>query len=204
VDVARHAPKRPPIAAGVRRDGSGVIRVARTPGIATSITAAAPGLVVEEADVTGPPTSAALRGAGWAEAAVLVATARGDTTVRSPSGATASTRVVDGGIVIEVSCGDPLDEVVLRSYCIGAAAMAIGWVTSEGLAVDDHGEVLDLTVRSFGVLKATEVPRIEVRIAADGGAPVAAGDAVFASVAAAVWQYQGKPPSWPTGVLFAP
>jgi aerobic-type carbon monoxide dehydrogenase small subunit (CoxS/CutS family) len=203
-DVARHAPKRPPIAAGTRRDGSGLIRVARTPGIATSITAAAPGLVVEEVDVSGPPTSAALRGAGWAEAAVLAATARGDTTVRSQSGATASTRVVDGGIVIEVSCGDPLDAVVLRSYCIGAAAMAIGWVTSEGLAVDDDGEVLDLTVRSFGVLKATEVPRIEVQIAGDGGAPVAAGDAVFASVAAAVWQYQGTPSSWPTGVLFAP
>ena len=28
--------------------------------------------------------------------------------------------------------------------------MAIGWVTSEGLAVDDDGDVLDLTIRSFG------------------------------------------------------
>ena len=33
----------------------------------------------------------------------------------------------------------PLDEVVLRSYCIGAAHMALGWVCSEGLAVDDDG-----------------------------------------------------------------
>ena len=31
-DVVRHGPKRPPIAAGVRADGSGVLRVARTPG----------------------------------------------------------------------------------------------------------------------------------------------------------------------------
>jgi aerobic-type carbon monoxide dehydrogenase small subunit (CoxS/CutS family) len=203
-DVARHAPKRPPIAAGIRRDGSGVIRVARTDGVAAAIAGAAPGLVIEEVDVVGPPTSAALRGAGWAEAAALVATARGDTTVRAPSGATASSRVVDGGLEIDVSCGDPLDELVLRSYCIGAAAMAIGWVTSEGLAVDDDGEVLDLTIRSFGVLKATDMPHIEVRIAADPGAPVAVGDAVFASVAAAVWQHQGTPPSWPTGVLFDP
>ena len=203
-DVARHAPKRPPIAAGLHRDGSGVIRVARTAGVAASITDIAPGLIVEEVDVQGPPTSAALRGAGWAEAAALVATARGDTTVRAPSGATASSRVVDGGLEIEVACGDPLDEVVLRSYCVGAASMAIGWVTSEGLAVAEDGEVLDLTIRSFGVLRATDVPRIDVRVAAEGGEPVAAGDAVFASVAAAVWQYQGTPPSWPTGVLFAP
>ena len=31
-DVVRYGPKRPPVAAGVRADGSGVIRVARTPG----------------------------------------------------------------------------------------------------------------------------------------------------------------------------
>ncbi len=72
-DAVRWGPKRPPLAAGVRADGSGVVRVARTTEIAAAIVAAAPGLQVEEVDVTGPPTSAAVRAAGWAEAAVLVA-----------------------------------------------------------------------------------------------------------------------------------
>ena len=36
--------------------------------------------------------------------------------------------------------GDPLDDVSLRSYAIGAAHMAYGWVTSEGIAVDEHGD----------------------------------------------------------------
>ena len=67
-DVVRLGPKRPPVAAGVRADGTGIVRVARTPGIAAAIAAVAPGLVVEEVDVVGPPTSAALRGAGWVEA----------------------------------------------------------------------------------------------------------------------------------------
>ena len=76
-DVVRLGPKRPPIAAGVRADGSGVVRVARTPGIADAIRSAAPALEVVEVDVAGPATSAALRGAGWAEAAVLLASLRG-------------------------------------------------------------------------------------------------------------------------------
>ena len=42
--------------------------------------------------------------------------------------------------------------------------MAMGWVTSERLAVDDDGEVQDLTIRSFGVLRATETPPIDVEI----------------------------------------
>ena len=33
---------------------------------------------------------------------------------------------------VRVRCGDPLDEVVLRSYCVGAAHMALGWVTLRG------------------------------------------------------------------------
>ena len=42
-DSVRLGPKRPPLAAGVRADGTGVVRVARTPGIAAAITAVAPG-----------------------------------------------------------------------------------------------------------------------------------------------------------------
>ena len=56
-------------------------------------------------------------------------------------------------VTVRVAAGDPLDEVVLRSYAIGAAHMALGWVLTEGLAVDpETGEVHDLTIRSFGIL----------------------------------------------------
>jgi aerobic-type carbon monoxide dehydrogenase small subunit (CoxS/CutS family) len=206
-DSVRLGPKRPPIAAGVRADGTGVVRVVRTPGIAEAIAAVAPRLTVEEVDVPGPPTSSALRAAGWAEAAGLLAAVAGGsgdgpTEIRSPDGAVASAAVVDGAIQVRVACGDPLDEVVLRSYCIGAAHMALGWVTSEGLAVDGEGEVHDLTVRSFGVLRAADTPAIEVVIdapAGEPGEPVNGSDAVFAAVAAEVWRHQGTPTSWPTG-----
>ncbi|MBW3668640.1 MAG: efflux RND transporter periplasmic adaptor subunit, partial [Actinobacteria bacterium] len=88
-DVVRLGAKRPPVAGGARRDGTGVLRVVRTPGIAEAIAAVAPGLVVEEVDVAGPPTSAAVRAAGWAEAAVLLAGARGDARIVAPNGARA-------------------------------------------------------------------------------------------------------------------
>ena len=39
----------------------------------------------------------------------------------------------------EVDAGEVLDAVVLRSYCIGAAHQALGWVRSEGMAVDADG-----------------------------------------------------------------
>jgi xanthine dehydrogenase small subunit len=198
-DTVRMGSKRPPLAAGIRRDGTGVVRVARTPGISDAITAIAPGLVVEEVDVAGPATSIDIRGAGWVEAAVLLAAARGDATVTSPEGATATAEVRDGAVFVRVACGDPLDEVVLRSYCVGAAHMALSWVTSEGLAVDDTGEVHDLTVRSFGILRAVDTPPIEVSIDSGEGEPVNGSDAVFAAVAAAVWSHQGLPPVWPTG-----
>ena len=71
---------------------------------------------------------------------------------------------------VRVRCGDPLDEVVLRSYCTGAAHMALGWVRSEGLAVDDDGVPVDLTIRSFGILRAVDMPPIHVEIEPDDGA----------------------------------
>jgi CO/xanthine dehydrogenase Mo-binding subunit len=144
-----------------------------------------------------------LRAAGWAEAAVLLAgTARqpGPVRITAPNGAVADAEITpDGGVRVRVWCGDPLDEVVLRSYCTGAAHMALGWVSSEGIAVSDSGEPLDLTIRSFGVLRAADTPPIEVEVEPDGGTPVAGGDAVFAAVAAAAWIAQGCPPEWPTG-----
>src|SRR5438477_482683 len=134
-DAVRLGPKRPPIAAGARADGTGVIRVARTPGVAEAVASVAPRLQVEEIDVAGPPTSVAPRASGWAEAAVLLAAARGGpAVVRSPAGAEAEAVVGDDGISLRVSCGRPLDEVCLRSYCIGATHMALGWVWSEGIA----------------------------------------------------------------------
>jgi hypothetical protein len=195
-DTVRMGPKRPPIAAGRRADGSGVVRVVRTPGISDAIRAYDASIVVEEVDVDGLPTSTALRAAGWAEVAVL----RGDTTVTAPSGAIASATVDDDGMIaVRVRCGDPLDEVTLRSYCIGATHMALGWITSEAIAVDDAGEVHDLTIRSFGVLRAVDTPPIAIDIEPDDGPPVNGSDAVFAAVAAAVWQHQGCPTDLPTG-----
>ena len=73
---------------------------------------------------------------------------------------------------MRVAAGDPLDEVVLRSYAIGAAHMALGWVLTEGLAVDpDTGEVHDLTIRSFGILRAKDTPPIDVEIVDEPAAP---------------------------------
>ena len=117
------------------------------------------------------------------------------------------------------ACGDPLDEVVLRSYCIGAAHMALGWVTSEGLAVDADGTVHDLTIRSFGIVRAVDTPVIEVEIEPDTGPPVNGSDAVFAAVAAAALgrprmpdrpaRYSPRPPrrltmTNPTGLPYTP
>jgi len=99
---------------------------------------------------------------------------------------------------VRVSCGDPLDEVVLRSYCIGAVHMALGWVRSEGLMVDDEGVVHDLTIRSFGIVRPSDMPHVEVTIEGDGP-PVNGSDAVFAAVASAEWIRQGYPQDWPTG-----
>jgi aerobic-type carbon monoxide dehydrogenase small subunit (CoxS/CutS family) len=204
-DVVRLGPKRPPIAAGARADGTGVLRVARTPGIVEAIAAHAPALVIEEVDVAGPPTSSALRVAGWAEAMVLLTGARGTTApVTAPGGGVAEAEVAPDRIHVRVECGEPLDEVVLRSYCIGAAHMALGWVTSEAIAVDDEGVPHDLTIRSFGVLRARDMPPVDVEIVRSERAPVNGSDAVFAAVAAAAWMEQGCPQDWPIARRGAP
>ena len=202
-DSVRRGPKRPPIAAGLTRDGRGVVRVARTPGVADAIHSVLPDVAVEEVDVPGPPTSLAIRAAGWAEATVLARAVDADEAgpVVGPGGATAHASVADdGSISVEVDAGDPLDEVVLRSYCIGAAHQALSWVTSEALAVDPDGEVHDLTIRSFGIVRAVDTPAIDVHVVPSDRPPVPASDAVFAAVADAVWSHQGRPGRWPTGI----
>lgn len=207
-DVVRLGPKRPPLALGANADGTGHVRVARTPGIAQAIWSVAPGWVVEEVDVPGPPTSVALRGAGWVEAAVVLAVlaapdpevvGRGRAEVTAPDGAWAAASVTDSGVEVEVACGPPLDEVVLASWCTGAAHQALGWVGTEGITVDEEGQVHDLTIRSFGVLRARDTPPITVAVRAGAGpAPVPGSTAVFAAVAAAAWLADGLPPRWPT------
>ncbi len=210
-DVVRLGPKRPPIAAvAVARDGvieiEGVI--ARGAGVPREWPTAA-GIEVRarwtEVDVPGPPVSAELRAVGLAEQAVLVAGALGrDVDVVTPSGARARARVAAErgkvvGVDVTLAAGDPLDEIVLRSYAIGAAHMALGWVTSEGLAVDAAtGEIHDLTIRSFGVLRPAETPPITVTIVDDPAPPRARStDAVFAAVAAAAWNALGRPTTFP-------
>ena len=177
-----------------------MVRIARTTGIADAIRSVAPGLVVDEVDVRGPATSAAVRAAGWAEAAVLRASLRpgGPDTVSSPEGAHATVSVDQAGAVhVSVDCGDPLDRAVLRSYCIGAAHMALGWVRSEGISVDPDGDPQDLTIRSFGVLRAVDTPPIHVDVVESDRAAVNGSDAVFAATAGAVWRHAGFPPAWP-------
>ena len=200
-DAAALGPKRPPIAAGVQSDGTGEMLVARTPGIVEAIRSYAPGLAVTEVDLPGPPTSSRLRSAGWAEAAVLLAAARGEPGwIAAPDGGSAAASVEpDGTISVEVRAGRVLDETVLRSYCTGAAHMAYSWVTSECLGVDPEGTVHDLTVRSFGIVSAANMPAVRIEVLDDGSEPVNGSDAVFAAVAAAVWIDRGCPPTWPTG-----
>jgi xanthine dehydrogenase small subunit len=217
-DVVRLGPKRPPIAAtAVYRDGRVEIR-GRTllvpPDVETPY-ALEIDARWEVTSVPGPPVSNRLRAAGMAEHTVLVegaldaagadrsalVDARGarvllDTLAQSADGALAGARVdIDDAtgrithVTVRVDAGDPLDDVVLRSYVIGATHMALGWVLTEGLAVDpDTGDVLDLTIRSFGIIAARAMPPVTVEIVKSDDAPRAlASDAAFAAVAAAGW-----------------
>jgi xanthine dehydrogenase small subunit len=165
--------------------------------------------------VAGPPAATHLRAVGTAEQAVLVegaleeagvgraalldderaAAVLLDSCASADGGALAGARVHldDVGalarVEVRVAAGDPLDDVVLRSYAVGATHMALGWVLSEGIAVNpDTGEVHDLTIRSFGVIRAKDTPPIDVTVVDDAGAPrPRSSDAVFAAVAGAAW-----------------
>jgi aerobic-type carbon monoxide dehydrogenase small subunit (CoxS/CutS family) len=199
-DAVRWGPKRPPLALGVRADGTGVVRAVRTPGLAEAVAQWAPGWTLEQVEVAGPPTSLGLRGAVWAElAAALSSLTDGPDTVATAQGARCTAWVDVDGVHVRVRAGEVLDAVVLRSYVIGAAHQALGWVRSEGLAVDTQGEVHDLTIRSFGVLRALDTPPIHVEIEPDDGPAMPVSPAVLAAVAAAVWRADGFPPVWPTG-----
>ncbi len=218
-DVVQRGPKRPPVAGGIGADGVGVLRVGVSDrpfdgdgwdALVDRVASVAPGLVLEQVPVVGPPVSLDLRAAVWAEAAVLAAAARlgtpgtptvdVDVEVVAPGGGRAVVRCgADGALAIDVEAGAVLDAVVLRSFVLGAAHQALGWVRSEGIAVDGDGVVHDLTVRSFGVLQARAVPPVDVRIVDAPEMPAVNGsDAVFAAVAAARWLADGLAPVWPT------
>jgi hypothetical protein len=218
-DVVRRGAKRPPVAAGIAADGTGVLRVGVSgPPLAgpawddavAAVSVVAPGLVVEQVPVVGPPVSLDLRAALWGEAAVVAAAVahRGaggavvdvPVEVVAPGGGRAVARIgSDGSVDLEVSAGEVLDDVVLRSYAVGAAHQALGWVGSEGIAVDPAGDVRDLTVRSCGILQSRAMPPVSVHIdRAATGAPVNGSDAAFVAVAAARWLADGLPTEWPT------
>lgn len=200
-DVVRLGPKRPPVAGGMAADGTGVLRVVTTSGLAPAVHRVAPGLTVEEVAVAGPPTDARLRAAGWAEAALLVAAVQGPRPIVGPEGGEAEATIDASGTVhVRVAAGAVLDAVVLRSYCIGAAHQALSWVRSEGLAVSADGVVEDLTIRSFGILKASEMPPVVVEVDEAAGPPVNGSDAVFVAVAAAAWLAAGTPTDLPVGL----
>lgn len=199
-DVVRLGPKRPPVAGGMRADGTGVLRAAATPGLAAAVAAVAPGLVVEEVALPGPPTSTDLRGVGWAEAALLRAGATGGHgPVVAPGGGRAEVELdPDGGVRVRVQAGDPLDEAVLRTYCIGAVHQGLSWIRSEGLAVTPEGVVEDLTIRSFGILKAADMPEVTLEAEAGLGPPTPVAEAVFVATAVAAWLADGTPTDLPT------
>ncbi len=225
-DVVRLGPKRPPLAASAVLRGDTIQIAGMAGGPIATASPAHYGLkldaAIEKVDLVGP-TAAPMR-APWAETAVLIegaieaarfdrrANLTGtavavllDSCVESPDGAFAGASVViadDGRVTdvhVRVAAGDPLDEIVLRSYCIGAVHMALGWVLSEGLSVDaDTGEIQDLTIRSFGIIRPKDMPKISVEIIEDPRPAIPHGsDAVFAAVAAAAWIALGMPPSWP-------
>ena len=219
-DVVRFGPKRPPVGAGVAPDGSGVLSVgvsAPWPDDAWGeleriVAAVAPGLSLQPVAVAGPRVSGDQRGAVWAEAAVLAAcSARARShgpgphrdvpvEVVAPDGGRAVVSYgSDETVTVTVAAGEVLDAVTLRSYCIGAVHQALGWVRSEGIAVDAEGSVHDLTIRSFAIIPARSVPPITVIIDDDAGRePVNGSDAVFAAAAAACWLADGLSPTWPT------
>ena len=162
--------------------------------------------------MTGPPVSPDLRGAGWAE--VLAARAalacpgrrpRGAATRTSPCPARAvpasSSQLGNGSrgrVEVDVWAGEILCPVTLRSYALGAVHQALGMVWSEGIAVDAAGEPVDLTIRSFGILAARDMPEVTIRLHDEDGWPVNGSDAVFVATLAAAWIAEGLPGRWPT------
>ena len=216
-DVVRRGPKRPPLAIALRDDGTGVVRIGYTAGSADlgplvqRLQRVCPGVDAEVVEVTGPPVAPDLRGAGWSEllAAQLAGAApagppghgRGEVNLDGAGRAVVALDLgagARGRVEVDVWAGAVLCPVTLRSYALGAVHQALGLVWSEGIAVDEAGEPVDLTIRSFGILAARDLPDVEVRVHPGEGWPVNGSDAVFAATLAAAWIAEGRPARWPT------
>ncbi len=216
-DVVRRGPKRPPLAIGLRPDGTGTVRLGRTPGSAdlgplvARLRELCPGIEVEETEVSGPPVAPELRGAGWAETLAALhalaadpsppGTGRARVHLPGKGGASVELTLAEGErgcVEVDVWAGEILCPVTLRSYTLGAVHQALGLVWSEGIAVDDAGEPVDLTIRSFGILAARDMPDVVVRLHESDTWPVNGSDAVFVATLAAAWIADGLPARWPT------
>ena len=134
---------------------------------------------------------------------LTVGSGRADVTV--PGGGRAIVEVHpedgEGGrshLEVDVWAGEILCPVTLRSYALGAVHQALGMVWSEGIAVDATGAPVDLTIRSFGILAARDMPEVVVRLHEDDGWPVNGSDAVFVATLAAAWIAEGLTGEWPT------
>ena len=199
--------KRPPMSIGLRRGGSGVVRLGWTAGsesldpVCDAIRAIAPQVVVDVVEVAGPRVGATHRGAGVAEvlaALALLAAAPDGTCEVVAGGARASVRAAGEEILAVVDAGDPICAATTRSYVIGAVHQAYSMVTSEGIALDAAGTPVDLTIRSFGITTARTFPHVTVEVSRTDAPPVAVGTAAFAAALGAVWLAEGAGPRWPT------
>jgi hypothetical protein len=103
-----------------------------------------------------------------------------------------------GRVEVDVWAGEILCPVTLRSYALGAVHQALGMVWSEGIALDAAGEPVDLTIRSFGILAARDMPEVTVRLHDGDAWPVNGSDSVFVATLAAAWIAEGLPGRWPT------
>ena len=153
-------------------------------------------------DILGPRVGASHRGAVIAELLAAKASLHGvagePIEVEALNGARASVaKRDDGSLEVRVAAGDPLCDVTLESYVVGAVHQGLGMVTSEGIAVDEEGDVHDLTIRSFGILSASQMPRVHVVIEDDPREPLACGVAVLAATMAVHWVASGRGPVWP-------
>lgn len=209
-DVVRLGHKRPPVAGGIAADGTGLLLVgwsgpppepAEWAAMESLVGAVAPGLVLERVSILGPPTSLRLRATVVAEAAVLAGALgpeQGACVVALPARGQAEVTLDGESVRVRVRAGAELDATVLRSYVIGAVHQGLGWVRSEGIAVEDDGTVRDLTIRSYGILAARAMPRVDVEIVDEPDRPpVAVSDSVYVATALAAWNEAGRPTSWP-------
>jgi xanthine dehydrogenase small subunit len=206
--VVLRGEKRPPLAFGLRADGTGVVRLGWTPGspsvegLCDAVRSLGAGLVVEVVELVGPRVGTTHRGAAVAEVlaalAVLRADGDGRCSVRTPNGASATVALRDGALSVVLDAGDPLCLATTRSYAIGAVHQGYSMVTTEGIAVDDEGTPVDLTIRSFGVTTARLFPHVDVEVVDTNSPPLAVGTAVFAAALASVWLAEGAGPTWPT------